>query len=282
MRHTLAGESNHGDQDIISVFLYEAAQTTWKKKCFDYSSGCLDNSEKNILTTLSSTSSTPAGLNSTDFAAPSPAQTTSASTPLHPGLCQLRLATPGGSSSRTQYRSGAQHRLASVCGTSTRPPHGLYRRIHRFASLGGSPSRTRLVVDSSSRIRLARGLDIVHLPSPTLSASTSIAPTMPHLIKAKCFSIKSIFLFNFCHTRYSGAAPCKLILQVVDYTFAASTSVRRIDYMIAALTPVRRINYMIVCQLRSAASNTGSPRRLWSAASTTRLPRRLRSTASTT
>jgi hypothetical protein len=168
--------------------------------------------------------------------------------------------------------SGARHRAVALSRT----------RRRGFASFGGSPSRTRLVADSSSRIRLARGLDIVHLPSPTLSASTSIAPTMPHLIKAKCFSIKSIFLFNFCHTRYSGAAPCKLILQVVDYTFAASTSVRRIDYMIAALTPVRRINYMIVCQLRSAASNTRSPRRLWSAASTTQLPRRLRSTASTT
>jgi hypothetical protein len=212
MRHTLAGESNHGDQDIISVFLYEAAQTTWKKKCFDYSSGCLDNSEKNILTTLSSTSSTPAGLNSTDFAAPSPAQTTSASTPLHPGLCQLRLATPGGSSSRTQYRSGAQHRLASVCGTSTRPPHGLYRRIHRFASLGGSPSRTCR--------RRSVCIDYIHVDHNCIY----------FVYKAKCSSTMNWFSFYFRHTRYSGAALYKLTLQGINYMFAASIPVCRVEY----------------------------------------------------
>jgi hypothetical protein len=35
--------------------------------------------------------------------------------------------------------------------------------------------------------------------------------------RAKYFSIKSQFLFYFCYTRYSGAALCKLALQVIDY-----------------------------------------------------------------
>jgi hypothetical protein len=37
--------------------------------------------------------------------------------------------------------------------------------------------------------------------------------------RAKYFSIKSQFLFYFCYTRYSGAALCKLALQVIDYKF---------------------------------------------------------------
>jgi hypothetical protein len=93
----------------------------------------------------------------------------------------------------------------------------------------------------------------MHLPSSTLSTSTS---TVPHLIKAKCSSMKSQFLFllsphpilrgyamqaNFLGHQHMFAA--SNLVRRIDCTFTTSTPVHRIDHTSTALTPVHRIDH---------------------------------------
>jgi hypothetical protein len=106
-----------------------------------------------------------------------------------------------GSPLHIQHRSGARQQLClrswlrfynNNSPTSTAVTHRSLRprlRHNGYTSAASTPVRART---SYSWVHLARGLAIAHLPSSTLSASTS---TMPHLIKAKCSSIKSQFLF---------------------------------------------------------------------------------------
>jgi hypothetical protein len=104
----------------------------------------------------------------------------STSTPLHPDPRRLRLAMPRGSPPRRRA-------LSNAWGLDVTSPlrveahvQDLWFRRHQ--------QHTCKRYDNPNN---ARGLYIAHLLSSTLSASTSTAPTMPHPIKAKYFSIKS-------------------------------------------------------------------------------------------
>jgi hypothetical protein len=210
-------------------------------------------------------------------------QTMSVLTPPRPGPCQLRLATHGDSPSPSHTRAFGTARgldiISSLCAEAYAQDLRLRRHQQHTRKRRGDPNNARELDNNLAPDRGCDSTATIHLslqPRPhrsfiglslsaSLSASTA-SKRLPYInldradhyinfncanhagliLKAKCFSIKSQFLFYFHDTRYSEASLCKLTLQVVDY----------------APSPRR---------LRSATSTTRSPRQLRPAVSNTSL-----------
>jgi hypothetical protein len=114
---------------------------------------------------------------------------------------QLRLATLGGSSSRTR----ANYRQTLGGSTSTRPGvRKLILKICDFVDISNTTIPTALGASTTTLppiviVILQQQLDYVIVDYT--------APTTPHPIKAKSSFSKTRLLFTFRHTQHSGAPP---------------------------------------------------------------------------
>jgi hypothetical protein len=104
---------------------------------------------------------------------------------------QLRLATLGGSSSRTRasyrHRSGVRYQLAPECKNSpSRPTISSTSVTQQSHQCSGARQQLRL-----------RSWLWFYDNNSTTSSSITVAPTSPHQIKAKFSSSKNRLLFTF-------------------------------------------------------------------------------------